>query len=298
MRAVDLSNKGQAISPLFISIFAGLILFVVTFSAIDLLNYPKVIGYWIFAIDLAVVGLAGLIIFLRFQALREWRFKHGTRDTMLICSMMRERLQIDCGKIEERLASTVHNRLEVTRQMVEDQFQALLFLQSNAGENRKGLCEKKISASFPFANLFNSEKEYEARSLPHEIELISEVITRHWRQLLPILEALKIARKRLFTSMGDYLEVMVPLAGGDAGKTEGDIAKAAKSDEQKKIQMTQQVVTYINTSEKKPIDPDFVKTRALRKMAEERILRVLEMIAEYRRAWQRLLDEYDAVCRD
>ncbi len=198
-----------------VTIFAGLVMLVVTFSLLAQYGLLAKIGQGgiSLAVILVLLAMAGVHRGMRF--IESLRFRTGIKDPLFMRAFMQSCYAGDCGRIEKALADTEKTPFLILNDLLAEKMQGII--QTDAlnlvdVQQRYTASGLKKNSEPVMDRYFHTPEAYQKTPLPEELEHIIQAVDTKYPELKPALDSMLAARAHLFTLMGDYLDIMPPSA--------------------------------------------------------------------------------------
>lgn len=287
-------QSGIVPNPVAATLFLGLILIVLIYSAIEQSGAFARMGS--FRLVLPFIVVLGLMVGI-YKALN-W-LKHHTahvrpKGPLYMRSLMEECLYETCGRLEARL-----NTPEVSSSMVLDEILLDKMLHICATDcQRFSDVRRKIQGSqlkgtdhLELAYLFMTPVEYHKHPLPDAIQHVSDAVGRSRMDLKHALMRVKDAHQNLCTSAGDILTLLPP----DSKKVESMRTtyryRPPSVEQARRMVFALETLSYLKATRFENVNP--MDRKRYDKVASLTIPKIAEGLRVYRQTWQDLVDAYE-----
>ncbi|RLC31108.1 MAG: hypothetical protein DRH32_04760 [Deltaproteobacteria bacterium] len=288
-------GAGLAVRGVFVSIFSGLALLVITFQILENHAVPADIRIFVYAGAALLIMCSIIGVYRGFLFYKEHCFRHGAKDTLHLMSLMDDCLRRDCSRLSQQVKQEDSAGLSTMHAMLQAKLEDILNSDCRtlgdiqARYRKLGLKKQKKPG---FSMLFNTPEEYEQSTVPREFEIISEAVARNYYQLEPEFNDLKASRMRLFTAMGDYPSFFRP-----SEKSIRSILNRYRYNppgpiKAQKIVFAVKLIGYFEGSGCSNLPHSKLKND-LAYLAKKRIPLISRLLEEYESAWKNFVDSYD-----
>ncbi|WP_319524690.1 hypothetical protein [uncultured Desulfosarcina sp.] len=294
IRRLTANQNGFAVNPVAATIFLGLVLIVITYSALDLSGTLHRLGPYGPLLPMLVI--AGLLVGIYFLARRLKRRSSRVRikGPLFMRSLMEDCLERTCGVLKKRLEAPEISSTRILNDILTDKMlhicatDCLRFSDIRRRIEGSGL---KGTRDLEFSCLFQTTGEYAKRELPGEIRKVADTVARSRQDLEGLLEGLKRAHRNLCTGMGDVFTLLPP----DAKKVERLRAvhryRPPTPQRAKRMAFALETLAYLKATRHENVNP--MDRRRYDAVAAEVIPWLADAVDVYKGAWQDLVDAYE-----
>jgi len=293
-RRLTANEKGFAVNPVAATIFLGLVLIVITYSALDLSGALHRLGPYGPLLPMLVI--AWLLVGIYFVAKRQKRRSARIRikGPLFMRSLMDDCLERTCGVLRKRLESPEISSRQILNDILTDRMlhicatDCLRFSDIRRQIEGSGL---KGTRDLEFSRLFQTEVEYGKQELPGEIRKVSDTVARSRPDLEGLLERLKNAHRNLCTGTGDIFTLLPP----DAKKVERLRAvhryRPPTPQRAKRMAFALETLAYLKATRHENVNP--LDHKRYDTAATKVIPWLGDALNVYKNAWQDLVDAYE-----
>jgi hypothetical protein len=195
------------------TIFAGLVMLVVTFSLLAQYGLLAQIGQGGISLTIILILVAMIAVYKGMRFIQSLRFRTGIKDPLFMRAFMQSCYTGDCGRIEKALADTEKTPFLILNDLLAEKMQRILQTDALNLVDVQEMYAKsglKKNSEPMMDRFFHTPEAYEIAPLPEELEHIIQAVDTKYPELKPALDRMLAARAHLFTLMGDYLDIMPP----------------------------------------------------------------------------------------
>jgi hypothetical protein len=285
--------SGLAVNSVAGALFGGLVAFVLVFPLIARAQLPGYLYRWALVVGGVLCCILMLGIYLFLSDLRRRRFQQGTDSPLYLRSLQRQSIRRACADLERRLEEGPEADLALLTDMLRDRLCRIVEkdcrnrVDIQKQVERSGLCAARGTG---LERYLATRAEYEAAGLPDEIEQVAALVAAGQSRFAIHLKRLKAAHKKLFSVMGDYLE-MIPPSPDAVLRIEMTYPYLPKGSEETRRLLF--VLTLLPCLRKEAMgrlcggDADRLKA-----LARQRVPRLREAVNSYKAAWERMAADY------
>jgi hypothetical protein len=287
-------QAGFIANPVATTIFLGLVLIILVYSALELTGTMNRLGRFGPILPLLIILWLMYGIYRGLKRLKRHTARIRPKGPLFMRTLMDECLAQTCGRLEMRL-----NTPEISSSMILDEILldkmmhicALDCLRFSDIRRQIEGSRLKGTENLELAHLFMTPVEYHKQPLPEGIRHVGDTVTRSRRDLKGLLERLKDAHQALCTGTGDILALLPP----DPKKVEKIRTtyhyRPPTPERARRMAFALESLAYLKAIRHENVNPldrrryDTVATHVIPKLADA--LRV------YKQAWQDLADAYE-----
>ena len=294
VRRLTANEKGIAVNPVAATIFLGLVLIVITYSALDQSGALHRLGPYGPLLPMLVIAWLLVGIYFVAKRLKRRSARIRIKGPLFMRSLMGDCLERTCGVLKNRLEAPEFSSTRILNDILTDKMlhicttDCLRFSDIRRQIEGSGM---KGTRDLEFSWLFQTEVEYGKRELPWEIRQVADTVTRNRRDLKGLLERLKDAHQALCTGTGDIID-LIPPDPKKVDKLRTTYRYRPPTPERaRRMAFALESLAYLKAIRYENVNPmdrrryDAVASRVVPKLADA--LRV------YRQAWQDLADAYE-----
>jgi len=288
------NEKGFAVNPVAATIFLGLVLIVITYSALDLSGALHRLGPYGPLLPMLVIAWLLVGIYFVAKRLKRRSARIRIKGPLFMRSLMDDCLERTCGVLRKRLESPEISSRQILNDILTDRMlhicatDCLRFSDIRRQIEGSGL---KGTRDLEFSRLFQTEVEYGKQELPGEIRKVSDTVARSRPDLEGLLERLKNAHRNLCTGTGDIFTLLPP----DAKKVERLRAvhryRPPTPQRAKRMAFALETLAYLKATRHENVNP--LDHKRYDTAATKVIPWLGDALNVYKNAWQDLVDAYE-----
>lgn len=293
-RRLTVNENGFVVNPVAATIFLGLVLIVITYSALDLSGALHRLGPYGPLLPMLVIAWLLVGIYFLAKRLKKRSARIRIKGPLFMRSLMDDCLERTCGVLRKRIEAPEISSRQILNEILTDKMlhicatDCLRF--SDIRRQIEG-CGLKGNRGLKFSCLFQTEVEYGKRELPGEIRQVVDTVARSRPDLEELLERLKRAHRNLCTGTGDILTLLPP----DPKKVERLRAvhryRPPTPQRAKRMAFALETLAYLKATRHENVNP--MDRRRYDTVAAEIIPRIADAVNVYKSAWQDLVDAYE-----
>ena len=294
VRRLTANEKGIAVNPVAATIFLGLVLIVITYSALDQSGALHRLGPYGPLLPMLVIAWLLVGIYFVAKRLKRRSARIRIKGPLFMRSLMGDCLERTCGVLKNRLEAPEFSSTRILNDILTDKMlhicttDCLRFSDIRRQIEGSGM---KGTRDLEFSWLFQTEVEYGKRELPWEIRQVADTVARSRPDLEGLLERLKRAHCNLCTGTGDILTLLPP----DPKKAERLRAdhryRPPTPQRAKRMAFALETLAYLKATRHENVNP--MDRRRYDTVAAEIIPRLADAVNVYKSAWQDLVDAYE-----
>jgi hypothetical protein len=293
-RRLRADENGFTVNPVAATIFFGLVLIIITFSALDQSGALHRLGPYGPLLPMLVIAwlLVGIYFVARRLKRRSTRIR--IKGPLFMRSLMDDCLERTCGVLRKRLEAPEISSRQILNEILTDKMlhicatDCLRFSDIRRQIEGSGL---KGTRDLDFSHLFQTEVEYGKQELPGEIHQVADTVARSRPDLEGLLERLKQAHRNLCTGTGDIFTLLPP----DAKKVEHlrtvHRYRPPTPQRAKRMAFALETLAYLKATRHENVNP--MDRRRYDTVATEVIPWLGDAVNVYKSAWQNLVDAYE-----
>jgi len=298
-RRLTANENGFAVNPVAATIFLGLVLIVITYSALDLSGALHRLGPYGPLLPMLVIAWLLVGIYFVARRLKRRSARIRIKGPLFMRSLMGDSLERTCGALRKRLEAPEISSRQILNDILTDKMlhicatDCLRFSDIRRQIEGSGM---KGTRDLEFAHLFQTEVEYEKQELPGEIQKVADTVARSRPDLEGLLERLKRAHRNLCTGTGDMVTLLPP----DAKKVERLRAvhryRPPTPQRAKRMAFALETLAYLKATRHENVNP--MDRKRYDTVAAEVIPWLGDAVNVYKNAWQDLVDAYEKPRQD
>jgi hypothetical protein len=293
-RREALNQGGFIMNPVAATLFFGLVLTIVVYSALDLTGTMTRMGRFGPVLPLIVIVWLMYGIYLGVKRLKRRAARIRIKGPLFMRSLMNDCLERTCGVLERQLntpeipSTMILNDILLDRMLhicVTDCLRFSDVRRQIEGSRLKG------TDGLELARFFQTPVEYRKQALPDEIRQVADTVSRSRTDLRDLLERLKNAHQTLCTGTGDLLALLPP----DPKKVEKIRStyryRPPTPQRAQRMVFALETMAYLKATRHENVNP--MDRRRYDSVAAQVIPKLAETLNVYKRAWQDLVDAYE-----
>lgn len=293
-RRLTANENGFAVNPVAATIFLGLVLIVITYSALERSGALHRLGPYGPLLPMLVIAwlLVGVYVVARRLKRRSARIR--IKGPLFMRSLMDDCLERTCSGLRKRLEAPEISSTQILNDILADKMlyicatDCLRFSDIRRQIEGSGL---KGTRDLDFSCLFQTEAEYGKRELPGEIRQVADTVARSRPDLEGLLERIKRAHRNLCTGTGDISTLLPP----DPKKVEGlrtvHRYRPPTPQRAKRMAFALETLAYLKATRHENVNP--MDRKRYDTVAAEVIPWLADAVNVFKRAWQDLVDAYE-----
>jgi hypothetical protein len=286
--------SGFIVNPLAFTLFFGLVLTIVLYSALDLTGTMTRMGRFGPVLPLIVIVWLMYGIYLGLKRLKRRAAKVRIKGPLFMRSLMNDCLERTCGILDRQL-----NTPEIRSAMILNDILLDKMLQICAADClRFSDIRRQIEGSrlkgtvdLELARLFQTDVEYGKQALPDEIRQVADTVLRSRPDLKGLLERLKNTHQTLCTGTGNILALLPP----DPKKVEKIRStyryRPPTPQRARRMVFALETLAYLKAIRHENVNP--MDRRRYDAVAEQAIPKLADALNTYKQAWQDLVDAFE-----
>jgi hypothetical protein len=293
-RSIAANQSGFIVNPVAATLFFGLILTIVVYSALDLTGTVTRLGH--FGTVLPLLIIVGLMVgaYKGVKRLKRRAVRIRIKGPLFMRSLMNDCIQRTCGGLARRLNNPEISSAQILNDILMDKMldicarDCLRF--SDIRRQIEG-SRLKGSDNLVLACFFQTAVEYRKKALPGEIRQVAETVSRSRPDLKDLLERLKIAHQTLCAGTGSILALLPP----DAKKVEKIRStyryRPPTPERAQRMALALETMDYLKATRHENVNP--MDRRRYDAAAEQAIPKLADALNAYQQAWQDIVDAYE-----
>jgi hypothetical protein len=268
-----------------------MVLVIMVFGILEQAGLPAATIHYARGGALAAIAAALVLVYKLLQIANRRQQQRGLGNPLHLRKVMHRRCARECGPLERRLELPEADHMAILLEVLQDQMLAICDRDALHLADMRRRIEESGFARIPdvnFREFFQEPESYDGQALGKDLALVGSAASR----LEPYLEQLKRAHRYLFTLMGDYLSAL-PTSEKAIERIERTYRYRPPGRERaRRLAFAMMVLRYLEKNRNNGLKPAHIKR--LTDLADLRIPALAQAMAEYRQAWQALVDAYEA----
>ena len=293
-RRVADNESGFIVNPVAATIFFGLVLTIVVYSALDLTGTMTRLGR--VGPVLPLIGIVGLMVgvYKGVKRLKRRAVRIRIKGPLFMRSLMNDCIERTCGILEMQLNAPAISSSMILNDILLDKMldicarDCLRF--SDIRRQIEG-SRLKGSGGLVLACFFQTSVEYRKQALPGEIRQVADTVSRSRPDLKRLLERLKESHQTLCTGTGNLLALLPP----DAKRVEKIRStyryRPPTPERTRRMVFALETLAYLKATRHENVNP--MDRRRYDTVADQVIPQLAEALNAYKQAWQDLVDAYE-----
>ncbi len=293
-RRVVVNESGFIVNPVAATIFFGLVLTIMVYSALDLTGTMTRLGR--VGQVLPLIGIVGLMVgvYKGVKRLKRRAVRIRIKGPLFMRSLMNDCIERTCGILEVQLNDPAISSSMILNDILLDKMldicarDCLRF--SDIRRQIEG-SRLKGSGGLVLACFFQTSVEYRKQALPGEIRQVADTVSRSRPDLKRLLERLKGSHQTLCTGTGNLLALLPP----DAKRVEKIRStyryRPPTPERTRRMVFALETLAYLKATRHENVNP--MDRRRYDTVADQTIPQLAEALNAYKQAWQDLVDAYE-----
>ena len=293
-RSVSANESGAILNPVAATIFFGLVLTIVVYSALDLTGTMTRLGPFGPVLPLIVIVWLMIGVYRGVKRLKRRAVRIRIKGPLFIRSLMNDCIERTCGILETQLNSPTIPSSMILNDILLDKMldicarDCLRF--SDIRRQIEG-ARLKGTGDLVLAYFFQTSVEYRKQPLPGEIRQVADTVSRSRPDLKRLLERLKKAHQTLCTGTGNLLALLPP----DAKKVEKIRStyryRPPTLERAQRMVFALDTLAYLKATRHENVNP--MDRRRYDTVADQVIPKLADALNAYKQVWQDLVDAYE-----
>ena len=281
-------------NPVAATIFFGLVLIVVVYSALDIAGTLSQMGLLGLIMPLPIIMLMMFGVYRIVKQLERRPRRVRIKDPLFMRTLMNSCLQRTCGLLEDRINTPALSSSNILYDILLDKMfyicatDGLRFSDVRFAIVNSGL---KGTAGLVFANFFQSIEDFKAQPLPDEIRQVADTVSRSRIDLEDLLEKLKESHQALCTGLGNIIDLLPPDPNRVEKMRYTYRYRPPTPERAQRVVFAMETLAYLKASRHKNVNP--MNRRRYNNVADKMIPKLAEALKNYKQAWQNLVTAYE-----
>lgn len=282
------------VNPLAATIFLGMVLVIVVFSALELSGGMGRLGPFGPLLPLLIIFWVLVGIYQGVKRLKRRVARVRIKGPLFMRSLMNDCIRRTCGQLAARLDAPERTSAEILNDILTDK---VLWigrtdcLRYSDIRRRIEAARLKGTPDLELAALFQSPVAYDKQALPGEIRQVDELVARSRADLKDVLARLKDAHRTLCTGTGDLLKLLPPDAKKVATVRSTYRYRPPTPERAQRMVFALESLDYLKAARHANVNP--MDRKHYESVAAQVIPRLGEAFHGYRQAWQAVVDAYE-----
>lgn len=291
---VSVNESGFIVNPMAATIFFGLILTIVVYSALDITGTMTRLGPY--SPVLPLIGIVGLMVgvYNGVKRLKRRAVRIRIKGPLFMRSLMNDCIERTCGILEMQLNSPAISSSMILNDILLDKMLDICARDClRFSDIRRQIEDSRLKGSggLVLACFFQTSVEYRKQALPGEIRQVADTVSRSRPDLKQLLERLKIAQQTLCTGTGNILALLPP----DAKRVEKIRStyryRPPTPERTRRMVFALETLAYLKATRHENVNP--MDRRRYDTVADQVIPKLADALKVYKQAWQDLVDAYE-----
>ena len=291
---VSVNESGFIVNPMAATIFFGLILTIVVYSALDITGTMTRLGPY--SPVLPLIGIVGLMVgvYNGVKRLKRRAVRIRIKGPLFMRSLMNDCIERTCGILEMQLNSPAISSAMILNDILLDKMLDICARDClRFSDIRRQIEDSRLKGSggLVLACFFQTSVEYRKQALPGEIRQVADTVSRSRPDLKQLLERLKIAQQTLCTGTGNILALLPP----DAKRVEKIRStyryRPPTPERTRRMVFALETLAYLKATRHENVNP--MDRRRYDTVADQVIPKLADALKVYKQAWQDLVDAYE-----
>jgi hypothetical protein len=293
-RRLTANENGFAVNPIAATIFLGLVLIVITYSALDVSGTLHRWGAYGPILPMLVIAWLLVGIYFGAKRLKRRTSRLRVKGPLFMRSIMEDCLQRTCGELKKRLEAPEISSTRILNDILTDRMLHICATDCVRFSDIRRQIEgsgMKGTRDLAFSRLFQTEVEYGKRELPGEIRQVADTVVRSRTDLEERLERLKRAHRNLCTGTGDIFTRLPPDPKKERRLRAVHRYRPPSPQRAKRMAFALETLAYLKATRHEKVNP--MDRRRYDTVAAEIIPWLADAVNVYKGAWQDLVDAYE-----
>lgn len=293
-RTVSAKESGFIMNPVAATIFFGLVLIIVTYSALDLTGAMSRLGPFGPVLPLLVIAWVMYGVFRGVKRLKRRATRIRIKGPLFMRSLMNDCLQRTCGFLETQLNTPSNSSSMILNDILLDKMLHICAMDCLRFSDIRRQIEGSRLKGTPGLVLgcfFQTAVTYRKQERPEEIRQVADTVSRSRPDLKNLLERLQNAHQNLCTGTGNILELLPP----DPKKVKHIRTtyryRPPSPPRAQRMAFALETLAYLKAIRHENVNP--MDRRRYDAVAGQVIPKLADALNVYRQAWQDLVDAYE-----
>ncbi|MFO7713575.1 hypothetical protein [Desulfosarcina sp.] len=293
-RGLHANAAGFIVNPAAASLFFGLVLTIVVYSALDLSGAMNHLGSYGPLLPLLVIVwlMAGAYIGMKRFKRRATRIR--IKGPLFMRLLMNDCLQRTCGLMETRLNTPAISSVMILNDILLDRMLHICATDClRFSDIRRQIEDSRLkgTSNLVLARFGQTAVEYRKQNLPAEIRQVEDTVLRSRPDLKGLLEQLKHAHQTLFTGTGDLVGLLPPDSKRVARIRTTYRYRPPTPERAQRMAFALETMAYLKATRHENVNP--MDRKRYDGVAAQMIPKLADNLNGYKQAWQELVDAFE-----
>ncbi len=287
-------QSGFVLNPVAATIFFGLVLTIVVYSALDLSGTMARLGRFGPVLPLIVIVWLMVGVYMGIKRLKHRPTRIRIKGPLFMRSLMNDCLERTCGILQTRLNSPAISSTLIFNDILLDKVLHICATDClRFSDIRRQIEGSRLKGTIDLglACFFQTTVEYRKRELPGEIRQLADTVSRHRADLKSLLERLLNAHQALCTGTGNLLTLLPPDPKRVAKLRSTYRYRPPTPQRAQRMIFALETLGYLKATRHENVNP--MDRRRYDTVAGQVIPKLADALKGYRQAWQDLVDAYE-----
>jgi len=281
-------------NPVAATLFFGLVLTIVVYSALDLTGAITQLGPFGPVLPLLIIVWLMVGVYRGVKRLKRRAARIRIKGPLFLRTLMNDCIERTCGRLERRLNTPEISSAKILNDILLDKMLDICARDClRFSEIRRQIEGSRLKGSgdLVLACFFQTSVEYRKKALPGEIRQVADTVSRSRPDLKDLLERVKTAHQTLCTGTGSILALLPP----DANKVEKIRStyryRPPTPERAQRMVLALETLAYLKATRHENVNP--MDRRRYDAVADQVIPKLADALNAYKQAWQDLVDAYE-----
>ena len=281
-------------NPVAATLFFGLVLTIVVYSALDLTGTITQLGPFGPVLPLLIIVWLMVGVYRGVKRLKRRAARIRIKGPLFLRTLMNDCIERTCGRLERRLNTPEISSAKILNDILLDKMLDICARDClRFSEIRRQIEGSRLKGSgdLVLACFFQTSVEYRKKALPGEIRQVADTVSRSRPDLKDLLERVKTAHQTLCTGTGSILALLPP----DANKVEKIRStyryRPPTPERAQRMVLALETLAYLKATRHENVNP--MDRRRYDAVADQVIPKLADALNAYKQAWQDLVDAYE-----
>ncbi len=288
------NENGFIVNPVAATIFLGLVMIIVVYSALDFSGTLTRLGRFGPVLPLIVIVWLMYGIYRGVKRIKRRAASIRIRGPLFMRSLMNDCIERTCGMLEKRLNTPAISSATILNDILLDKMLHICATDClRFSDIRRQIedCRLKGTDGLELALFFQTAVEYRKQALPDEIRQMADTVKRSRMDLKSLLERIINAHQTLCTGTGNILLLLQP----DAKKVEKIRStyryRPPTHQRAQRMVFALETLVYLKATRHENVNP--MDRKRYDAVAEQVIPKLADALDVYKQAWQDLVEAYE-----
>ncbi|MBC2711240.1 MAG: hypothetical protein HGJ94_09665 [Desulfosarcina sp.] len=287
-------ENGFIVNPVAATVFFGLVLIIVIYSALDLTGTMTQLGPFGPVLPLLIIVWLMYGIYRGVKRVKGRAARIRIKGPLFMRSLMKDCLQRTCGILETRLNTPAISSSMILNKILQDKMLQICATDClRFSDIRRQIEGSRLegTSALVLTCFFQTTVEYRKQALPDEIRQVADTVSRSRKDLKRLLERLQNAHQTLCTGTGNILVLLPP----DPKKVEKIRAtyryRPPTPERAQRMVFALETLAYLKATRHENVNP--MDRKRYDAVADQVIPKLADALNVYKQAWQELVDAYE-----